>query len=147
MQKELENLKKHKSMLEAQVEALKLQINRLPCSCHMAKETFYPHERPPVLDLYTNQNQGSNSMGYPPYYVKREESPVASSTETQETCPTTNPFEDTESLGYYHHNTEQHQVGSGEYGHPSKYYQHSFGPSAVAHPRPNGFYYHPYYRK
>jgi hypothetical protein len=150
MVKELENTKMHISMLKAQAEALNLQINKLPPVCRLPKEPFYPYARTPPPQKHL-KNDKHHSMGHPLFYVKCEESHVASSAESQEnlrTLPTPNPFEDTKSLDYYHPTSQQqHQVGSGEYGHPSKYYQLPFGPSYVGHPRPNASYYDPYNRK
>jgi hypothetical protein len=83
-------------------------------------------------------------MMCPPYHIKCEQSHVALSAESQETLrtvPAHNPFEDTQSPGYYHYSSQRHQAISGGY-YPSKCYQHQFGPSHVAHSRPNGFY-HP----
>jgi hypothetical protein len=136
--KELEYAKKCVSMLEAQVKALKLQIKDL-------SEQIYSYARPPFpeLHLYNIQDQGNRiAHPHPRYYVKSEES--------LETPPTTYPVHDTQ-MGYPRSYYEEHQVTSGLYGHPSKYYQHSFPTIPAVHHRPNGFYYHPYeiptYRK
>jgi hypothetical protein len=141
MIKELEEFKQHTAMLEAQVEALQLKINDLPCICQMPKKYFYTYAHPP------HQQQGHTPYTYrsPPYQLKCKESPIVLSVEYPTSPPTANPFEDTQSLGYFHHFSHQkYQIVSGGY---DKYYQHQFGPSPVAHSRPNGFYYDPYYRK
>jgi hypothetical protein len=151
MVKELDELKKNKARLTAQVEALQLKINNLPCTCQLHKESFctYAHPPQPQQQAHTpyNNNQDHRHYRSLPYQLKCEESPVASSVEYQKSPPTPKPFEDTQSLGYFHHFSQQHQIVSGGYDNPNNYYQHQFGPSPVANSRPNGFYYHPYFRK